>query len=364
MTNIFRRMEDRDDYSVFKEERVLKPEYLPDDILHRETEIRELVSILQPFVHSRSPENVFVFGPPGTGKTVTCRYVLNQLEEYTSKVRGFYINCWEYNTRYSIFSKIGEELGLILPRRGLSADEVLYRIVDGYRHEGLNGMVIVLDEVDRLFVNKDEGNVLYDLARATENIGVNISIIIISNYRDFLINLDPRIRSSLMFKTIEFEPYSITALKDILRERSHIAFRPGVLDDDVIPLCAALGVKFGGDARVALTALWLAGREADREGSKHVTVNHVNRVKDQVFDFVLNTKIVLNPLEKKILSIIDGREWVSGDLYRELKERGIQLTDRSFRNYLKRLHELGLISVEETRHPSGRGMTRVVRRVR
>jgi len=353
---------------IFKDEQILKPDYVPDEILHRDKEISEIVASLQPLINSRTPENIFIFGPPGIGKTLSVKYVLRQLEEYTSRIRTVYINCWEYDTRYGVLSAICNDLGEILPRRGLSSDEVLSKLVEAYTRDNLKGMVVVLDEFDRLFYGiRDESNVLYDLARATENLNINISTISISNYKDILTRFDPRIKSSLVSHVIEYKPYDITALKDILRERARYAFYSTALDKEVIPLCSAIGVKSGGDARVALAALWLAGKEAENEGADKVTVEHVDMIRDRILPSVFNyaQKTELSEIEKKILDAIGDKEWVSGQLYKRLKGmKRLKLTDRTFRNYIKRLHELGLIEYSDARYPHGRGKTRLIRRTR
>ena len=106
-------------------------------------------------------------------------------------------------------------------------------------------LIIILDEVDILLKNDGDG-LLYTLTRTD-----NVSIASISNFVDFKQFIKPRVRSSLRDREIVFPPYNAQQLVDILQERSEMSFKEDVLNNDVIPLCAALAAKEEGDARYA-----------------------------------------------------------------------------------------------------------------
>ena len=80
MKNIF---DSKSEYSLFKDERFLYPEFVPERLPFRDEEISELVYCLKPATQGKKPTNVFVFGKPGTGKTVALKFVLNELEEFS-----------------------------------------------------------------------------------------------------------------------------------------------------------------------------------------------------------------------------------------------------------------------------------------
>ncbi len=353
--NVFDSLSKFSQSSIFKDEKYLHPDYVPTEILHRETEIKDIASSINRIVQGSNCENLMIIGPPGTGKTVSLRYLLDQLREYTQRVRGVYVNCWEYSTRFSILCRIAEDLGMFVPRRGVSVDEIMRTIGEGYLKNGLNGLIVVLDEFDRLFASfREESQVLYNLTRTTEIQGMNITVVTISNRRDILAYLDERIRSSFYPRVIEFKPYDSIALKDILKERARYAFYPNVLDEHVIPLCAGIGVKRGGDARVAIRTLWLAGRNAERKGKSKVTVEDVQEIKSEV-DNIIFKEYHLGKIERKILNVLKKEGTVtSGQLYSKLSK--LNITDRMLRYYIKRLREMGLIS-SEIRQVEGRGRT-------
>jgi len=354
-------MNPRGDFGIFRNEEVFHPDYLPDKLLHREREIEEIASALRPVAERRRPENIIIAGGSGTGKTSCALHVLGELEEHSKRALPVYINCWETSTRYGILNRIATALGAMVPRRGIAADELMDSIVERAKAEG-RIPIIVLDEADRLFGSAHgEERVLYDIARAAEVFAMNIGVVVITNMEDVFAKMDQRIRSSLCQRRVIFERYAPPQLKDILEERASVAFFPGVLDEDVIPTCAGIGARRGGDARVALNALWQAGRRAEEENSDKVRVEHVKKVEEYA-------SLTSSPLKKnmeklndvelaivKALENAEGKELLSGELYKKLKGK---TTDRTVRNYVSKLERLGIIEVEEK---GDVGKTRVVR---
>jgi len=343
--NLFERISS--EQKIFKNEEALMPDFIPVEINNRENEIKEIATSINALIKGRKGENLFLIGPPGTGKTCCSKYILNELGEHTQRVLPIYINCWEHSSRFVILGLIARETGMVIPRRGVSIDEITDRLIEGFKKSKYKGMVIVLDEIDRLFISKEEeAKVLYDLSRAKENFGINTSIICISNSKNVLVKLDNRIRSSLSPRSLEFRPYSPTALKNILNQRAKLAFFPGALEDEVIPLCAAIGLNHGGDARVSINALWKAGKDAESKDQKKVYIKNVENIKEKdglgkILDYSIFSK-----KEKKILNIIQvEKEIKTNELYKRLRAK--ESAKRTVRNYLKGFEKRGIIRIEK-----------------
>ena len=143
-------------------------------------------------------------------------------------------------------------------------------------------IVLVLDEIDQA-VKKISDNFIYTLTRLNSELkNAQISIVGISNSLTFMDNLDPRVRSSLGEEEIVFPPYNALQLQDILRERAEQAFKEGILEEGVIAKCAAFAAREHGDARRALDLLRVAGELAEREGSKTVTLMHIDEANNKI----------------------------------------------------------------------------------
>jgi len=360
-SNIFRALSA--ERGVFRDEAVLRPEFLPDELPGREREMRELASYLHPVIRGQAPQSVLLMGPPGVGKTTLSKLVLKQLADVSRKALPLYINCWETSTRFGILNELVLALGDMMPRRGIAADEVVARLREIGKREGTPIPILVLDEVDRLSAaSSREDQVLYDLTRSTETLGLPCSIIGITNDTNIALKLDARVRSSLTNHLIEFKPYSPDQLKAILLERSKRAFLPDVLEAEVVSVCAAAGAKGGGDARISLHLLWSAGRKAESEGASKVSLAHVKSVQSS------SLSSASTPAERKSADLdgmdlaivekikVSGERGVtSGDLYIHFKAN--ESEQRTLRARLVRLEKGGLIQADVA-EPDNGGRTR------
>ena len=290
---------------LFKDREVLRHDYLPDKLPHRESQIRLLGGAVAPVLKDARCSNIFIYGKTGTGKTAVTKYVLSHLEakakEYGASVRFCYVNCRMTSTEYRIFANLSQSVGLIVPFTGLSVGEVFDRF-----RAGLDGtktlFIVVLDEVDALI--KDRGdNLLYELTRINETLRKSrVSIIGISNDLRLKEFLDPRVFSSLSEEEMIFRPYDASELRNILLERSKLSFNEGSLSEAALNVCSALAAAEHGDARRALDLLRVAGEVAERQGAKTITEEHVkeaekniehNRVFEALKNLTLHSKLVL-----------------------------------------------------------------------
>jgi Cdc6-like AAA superfamily ATPase len=80
-----------DDAPILVNEDALTEAFVPNRLLHREGQIRELERCLSPALKNRSVENIFLMGTSGTGKTTIVKWIL---ENYFQGVPA-YVNCWK-----------------------------------------------------------------------------------------------------------------------------------------------------------------------------------------------------------------------------------------------------------------------------
>ncbi|MEM4412382.1 MAG: AAA family ATPase, partial [Thermofilum sp.] len=84
---------------IFKEREKLLPDYVPEELPHRDEQIVKLASILAPALRGSRPSNVFIYGLTGTGKTAVTKLVLRKLKERASQSVDYaYVNCRQNNT--------------------------------------------------------------------------------------------------------------------------------------------------------------------------------------------------------------------------------------------------------------------------
>lgn len=371
--NIFRR--ERGERRIFREEAALLPDYLPDELPGRERQTREIVYCLSPAAENRQPEHALLYGPPGTGKTSVARFVLKQLSEYSQRPLPVYINCWEMPSRFAVLSFLAAAIGEPMPRRGIAADEIFSRFVEIAKKEE-RMPIVVLDEADRLESSQDGLQVLYDLCRAGEMHSLKTGVIAITNDSEFHLRLDARVRSSFVQHTLQFPPYSVPELKEILARRAKLGFIDGALSPEVVPLCAAIAVKkggdnalarssppAGGDARVALALLHSAGKAAERENAPQVLISHVRQTEGETLaasGIKAERKLPeMGALDSAIVEAVKGAGAAgieSGRLYDSLSRIA---GERAIRQRVGKLERSGILSTEEVKF--GRGKSRLIR---
>jgi cell division control protein 6 len=270
--------------NIFENREVLRSTYIPDNLPHRSDQVKGLATILVSALRGETPSNILIYGKTGTGKTAVAKHVGNELEK-TGEVHGIpcvvvYINCEVVDTQYRLLASIARHFGKEIPMTGWPTDQVyseLKTALDSDKHIA----IIILDEIDKL-VNKGD-DVLYNLTRINSDLkNAKVSLIGVTNDLKFTEFLDPRVRSSLGEEEIIFPPYDANQIRDILNQRAQMAFKSNVLEETVIPLCAAYAAQEHGDARRALDLLRVSGEIAERIKSNKVLEAHVRQAQEKI----------------------------------------------------------------------------------
>jgi Cdc6-like AAA superfamily ATPase len=240
------------------------------------------------------------------------------------------------------------DLGIFVQRRGLSKDEIMERLIEALKKSN-KGLIICLDEVDQL-VKRDE-SALYDLLRLNQYVYNPIGLVMISNYPDIFVNVEPRIKSSLNIEELEFKPYTIQEMKDILMERCKYALRPGSLEEGVILLCANHAINKGGDVRIGLECLRKAARICEEENSDRIKTDYVKTILKETGPVKL--KIMqeqLQGVEKNIVELLSKEEKItSTDLHNKYVKIFGGISQFGLTKHIKHLEDIGMVRVEESR---------------
>ncbi|MFH1212352.1 MAG: ORC1-type DNA replication protein [Candidatus Woesearchaeota archaeon] len=349
--------------SLFKNKRILQSAYMPDEVLHRDEQIKQIANILAPCLRNEKPSNFFIYGKTGNGKTITIKHVYNQLikiaREKKVAVKIIYVNCKLKkiaDTEYRLVAELARYFGKNIPATGLPTDEV-YKAFFSAIDEEKQIIVLALDEMDQL-VKKVGDGVLYNITRINSELeNAQLALIGISNDMFFANNLDPRVKSSLSEEEILFPPYNAVQIQSILNDRAEKAFKDEAIADGVIAKCAAYAAREHGDARRALDLLRVAAELAERDGSEKISIEHIDFAeekieKDRVFYLVENQpKQFQATLYSVILIKTDSpnKKIFTGDIYDIYKgisqHIGLRpLTQRRISDVIAELDMMGLIN--------------------
>ncbi len=362
---------------TFIDRDVLRHDYIPENLPHRNEQINSLASILAPTLASSKISNVFIYGKSGTGKTAVTKFVLEHLEKKTVEIeanlRILYINCRLAGTNYRVLAEICRTLGTEVPFTGLAIGELFNRFLKSMIREKCF-LIVVLDEIDALVKKEDNNNLLYELTRVNENLhNIWVGLICISNDLHFKEFLDPRVLSCLSEEEVVFKPYLANELYDILLIRSKKAFFEDAVDESSIRLCAALAAREHGDARRALDLLRVAGEQAEREGVMKITEKYIKLAQQKIENDRISETLSSLPLHSKIavvstylLNNYMPREGViTGNIYEIYKElcKLIEMEPLTQRRISGLINELDLLGILNSRLVSyGRyGRTKKIR---
>lgn len=308
-----------------------------DSVLHRDTEIERLTSVLEPLEDGEPTGPALITGPPGSGKTSAAIFAVDRFRQDTSGIEAVYVNCWEADSPFQVLYRILAVVGTTVDihRQSTPRDVLLDRLrgYDGGR------CVVILDEVDQL----EEVGLLYDL------LGVpRFSLVLITNREEALLSgVDDRLASRLRGgERIHFRTYTTDELVDILdewasRELERVAVADGTFD--------LLAEAAGGDARIATTVLRMAARQVQGEADSQLDRDAIERCLPEARrDLVQETVANLPDHQRTLYRVIEERGPIAPkDLSREYQDRVERpRSDRTIRNYLSELERRNLVLAE------------------
>lgn len=325
----------KSDETLFKDPIALDYDYLPKLLPHRESEQKAIVESIRPLFLNRNGKNIILIGAPGIGKTAASKFVLRELDEKNDEIKQIYISCWQKNSSYKVLTEVCHELGYRLTHN--KRTDELFNEIKRILNKGT--AVFVFDEIDKAEDNDFLYMILEEIYKK--------SIILITNYEDWIIDLDERIRSRLVPEIIEFKEYNYEETRDIIKERVKFAFFDAVINDEIIDIISKYATDKG-DIRTGLHLLREAANFAESRARKKVILDDVSKAFEKLIEFKKKKSESLDLYEKKILEFIKNNTGMKiGDLFKLFNSEDQDITYRTFQRKIKSLSENGFLSTKK-----------------
>jgi cell division control protein 6 len=268
---------------IFKDKRVLLHDYTPSRLPHRERELKELQRRFEAVLNEDINVKIHVYGKIGTGKTVLCNRLGEDLEREAKKagkkLKYVNINLAYTPKPYHVMSELLEQVtGSSVA--GLSPEQMLANVAKAIGKDGCK-IVLALDEADTYVKEGRDPNIFYMLPRIHElhrEAARKLSLIYISRSLDWMNKLDPATLDTLgRTAVVHLEKYGLPEVKDITAYRAQEAFLPGAAPEGIIDFIAHISMNYGG-VRYALELLFEAGGLAEMEGAEYLKARYVRMI--------------------------------------------------------------------------------------
>ena len=326
----------RSDESLIINEDALDFEFVPKVMPFRESQHKYIAQCINPLFTGRTGRNLFVSGTPGIGKTAAVKSVFRELDLQTDDIIPIYINCWQKNTTYKVVLAICEELNYRFTQN--KKTEELFKVVKTALNK--QAAVFAFDEVDKL----EDIDFLYTILEEI----YKKTIILITNYKEWIITLDDRIKSRLTPDMLHFNEYNEQETFGILKDRVSYAFPPGVWSDDALALISAKTYSLK-DIRRGLFLIRESALAAEAESKKQISLSHAHAAIRKIDQFEVkdpddleeDTRLVLDVARKQTGKKI-------GEIFDSYKKEGGAKTYKTFQRKIEKLEQSGFVKTTKT----------------
>jgi cell division control protein 6 len=342
----------RSDETLFRDPEVFEFTFVPEQVHHRDAQVRELAFLIRPALRGGSAGSAVLRGPPGTGKTTTVRHLFTAVREETRRVVPVWVNCRHDHTPLAVYRSIFEQVcGCPAPPAGRYLDEIKRGVAARLRERDA-ALVVCLDDADELIPTGTYNTLLYQILRlyekwdvkkpgvfaVTSNLALNLAAV-----------ADASVRSVFHPAEVNFPPYTKAEVQGILADRVRQGLYPGVLPKPLLDRIAGIGAGEQ-DIRVGIDLVRLAVLRAEKDGRRRVTAGDVAAAARSVTAPALQARVAgLSEGERAFACWIaersgEGADMASGAVFEAAREY-LPIGKTTYHEHLKRLAETGIVDL-------------------
>ena len=320
--------------SLVKDHRVLDFNYVPEQLVHREGQMKMMSALFSPVLDGPVSQTAFLLGPVGTGKTCLGHRFCQDFVaagKGTKAIEFKIVNCRDKRKNITVMYEVCKTFQPLIGK-GYSVSDLLEVLRKDIEKRKIH-FVLVLDEVDALILG-DGPDLIYSLTRFDEGRpgqAGSLSLILIST-KNVLNNLDMATMST--FKSshiINFGAYSESELMDIVKQRVLLGLHPGVMPLRVMEEIARMASEQG-DARRAIELIQFSAAFAGQESRSKIAMEDLRKAKASI------AKVDVEPY---ILNLDRHKKLALLGIARSLKKRASITMGEAQVNYEVACEEVG-----------------------
>jgi len=280
---------------------LINPDYLDDEKLPedertavlkeifnkniRKKQLSRIISHLTPLLDGSHPPAALIYGPTGSGKTVSLIHVLSTFikvaKRHQIRFHYKYIDLTSPKTYFGALNEVAIALDGTNKkyRKGIPVELMQTKIKNALSGHG-GFLCLLIDEADNIQPNPDTF-LTFLVKTLPRKVSCRLIYIFLTNRLDWERTLDPRILSFLKKTDIIFEPYNALDLLEILKLRAIKALRQDKVDQAALKKMAAYASRETGDARKAVELLAKSVRVAE-ETSGYLGEEEVDIAEDKL----------------------------------------------------------------------------------
>lgn len=324
----------REGESLFKNESAIELDFVPKMMPFRDAQQKQVASAIRPLLQGRNGTNVFVHGAPGIGKTAAIKWIFRELEEQED-VNVVYVNCWQRNTSYQVFVEVCDQLGYKFTQNKRQ-DELMAIIANICNKKPT---VFCFDEIDKVGDLDFLYSILQDIYKR--------SVVLITNYKEWIADVEERIKSRLMPDIVEFKAYNRDEMSKIIRDRVPLAFVPGAWHAEALEVVLDSASKVG-DLRAGWFLMRQAAITAENEASRKIMPQHAAIAIEKLALMTVKKPEDLEDDTRVVLEVIkEAGGGKSGELFKRYKEKGGEGTYKTFSRKVEKLARAGMIKTNK-----------------
>ena len=232
--------------------------------------------------------DLFVYGPPSTGKTHAAKSILHGFQEEAQKsmypAKYVYVNLSNM-TITRAFYHISKAFIDDMPRSGVSFSSMRDMVTEQMM-ENHQRACFVCDEIDKMNATSQYPDPVDDLIRALSDIrtdtDISLSVITIANKYNTIKELTAPTSSRYSPMELHFDQYTKEQVTEILYDRCEKGFIEDAIDQDNVQNLAGKIWDTTKDLRSALRVLSRAGQNAQQNGRMVVGWTDIQRSLEMV----------------------------------------------------------------------------------